>query len=47
MCARTNIDIDEELCQRVMERFHLTTKREAVTVALRLVVGEPLDLDDA
>ena len=45
--ARTNIDIDEELCQRVMERYHLSTKREAVNMALRLVAGEPLDLDDA
>ena len=45
--ARTNIDIDEELCKRVMERFHLSTKREAVNMALRHVAGEPLDLDDA
>jgi Arc/MetJ family transcription regulator len=45
--ARTNIDIDEELCQRVMERYHLSTKREAVNMALRHVAGEPLDLDDA
>ena len=45
--ARTNIDIDDELCQRVMDRYHLSTKREAVNMALRLVAGEPLDLDDA
>ena len=45
--ARTNIDIDEELCQRVMERYHLSTKREAVNLALRHVAGEPLGLDDA
>ncbi len=45
--ARTNIDIDEELCQRVMERYHLSTKREAVNMALRHVAGEPLGLDDA
>ncbi|MEO6654088.1 MAG: type II toxin-antitoxin system VapB family antitoxin [Ilumatobacteraceae bacterium] len=45
--ARTNIDVDEELCQRVMERYHLSTKREAVNLALRLVAGEPLSLDDA
>jgi len=45
--ARTNIDIDEELCRRVMERYQLSTKREAVNMALLHVAGEPLDLDDA
>ena len=45
--SRTNIDIDDELCQRVMERFHLSTKREAVNLALRHVAGEPLGLDEA
>ncbi len=45
--ARTNIDIDEQLCQRVMERYHLSTKREAVNLALRHVAGEPLGLDQA
>lgn len=45
--ARTNIDIDDELCQRVMERYHLRTKRDAVNHALRLAAGEPLDLDQA
>lgn len=37
----------EELCRRVMERFHLATKREAVNLALRHVAGEPLDIDEA
>ena len=45
--ARTNIDIDDELCQRVMDRFHLATKREAVNLALRRLAGEPLGLDEA
>ncbi len=45
--ARTNIDIDEDLCQRVMDRYHLSTKREAVNLALRQVAGEPLGLDEA
>ncbi len=45
--ARTNIDIDEELCRRVMERYHSSTKREAVNLALRQVAGEPLGLDEA
>ncbi len=45
--ARTNIDIDEELCRRVMERYHLKTKREAVNLALRQAAGEPLGLEEA
>jgi len=31
--ARTNIDIDEDACQIVMERYHLSTKRDAVNFA--------------
>ena len=45
--VRTNIDIDEEACAAVMERFHVRTKREAVNLALRLVAGEALDLEAA
>ena len=40
--ARTNIDIDEDLVQRVMVRYHLTTKREAVDYALRALAGQPM-----
>ena len=45
--SRTNIDIDDTLCQRVMERFHLTTKREAVNLALSRLAGEPLGVEEA
>jgi len=45
--SRTNIDIDENLCQRVMDRYHLKTKREAVNLALRALAGEPLGADEA
>jgi Arc/MetJ family transcription regulator len=45
--ARTNIDIDEDAVRKVMDRFHLRTKREAVNFALRSVAGEPVDLDRA
>lgn len=45
--SRTNIDIDDEACRVVMDRYHLTSKREAVNYALRLVAGEALDLDEA
>ena len=45
--SRTNIDIDDELCRQVMDRYHLTTKREAVNMALRHLAGEPLGLGEA
>lgn len=40
--SRTNIDIDDELAAKVMRRFGLTTKRAAVDLALRRLVGSPL-----
>lgn len=45
--TRTNIDIDEEACAEVMRRYRLSTKREAVNLALRMVATEPLGLDEA
>lgn len=33
--ARTNIDINDEVCARVMRRYGLTTKRDAVNFALK------------
>ena len=45
--ARTNIDIDEDACRAVMQRYHLQSKRDAVNLALRRLAAEPLDLDDA
>ena len=45
--SRTNIDIDDEACETVMERYHLPSKREAVNYALRLVAAEALELDAA
>lgn len=40
--SRANIDIDDELAAEVMRRFGLTTKRAAVDLALRRLVGSPL-----
>ena len=37
--ARTNIDIDDDLIERAMERYGLRSKREAVDFALRSIVG--------
>lgn len=40
--ARTNIDIDDELVAEVMRRYGLKTKKEAVDLALRRLVGPRL-----
>jgi len=40
--TRTNIDIDDELVARVMKRYDLKTKKEAVDLALRQVADTPL-----
>jgi Arc/MetJ family transcription regulator len=40
--SRTNIEIDDELVAEVMRRFGAGTKREAVDLALRRLVGTPL-----
>jgi Arc/MetJ family transcription regulator len=45
--ARTNINIDEELVGRAMRVYRLHSKREAVDLALRKLVGEPMDSHDA
>lgn len=45
--SRTNIDLDDQACRAVMERYQLATKREAVNFALRAIAAEPLDLDEA
>jgi Arc/MetJ family transcription regulator len=45
--SRTNIDIDDDACRSVMERYHLTTKRDAVNFALRSIAAEPLGLAEA
>lgn len=45
--GRTNIEIDDALVERAMRRYRLRSKREAVDLALRRLVGEPLSLDEA
>jgi Arc/MetJ family transcription regulator len=45
--SRTNIDLDDEACSTIMERYELATKREAVNFALRTVAADALDLDAA
>jgi len=40
--GRTNIELDDELVSEAMRRFGLGTKREAVDLALRRLVGPRL-----
>jgi len=44
---RTNVDLDDRLVSEVMRRYRLKTKREAVDLALRRLVDEPLDATQA
>jgi len=44
--SRTNIDIDDEACERVMRMYHLETKRDAVNLALRKLAIEPMTKDE-
>lgn len=45
--TRTNIDIDDELVDRAMRVYRLRTKREAVDLALRRLVSEPMNDEEA
>jgi Arc/MetJ family transcription regulator len=45
--SRTNIDIDDELIERVVRRYRLPSKRAAVELALRRLAGEPMSRDEA
>ena len=45
--GRTNIEIDDELIERVMRRLGVHTKREAVDLALRHLAGQPMTIDEA
>ena len=44
--SRTNIDIDDRLVEPVMHRYGLTTKKDAVDLALRRLAGEPMSTDE-
>lgn len=44
---RTNIDIDDELVSRAMRLYRLHSKREAVDLALRRLVSEPMSREEA
>jgi len=45
--SRTNIDIDDHLVDEAMKRYGLPSKRAAVELALRRLVGDAMDRDEA
>jgi Bacterial antitoxin of type II TA system, VapB len=40
--SRTNVDIDDEACEKVMRMFALETKRDAINLALRKVAARAM-----
>jgi Arc/MetJ family transcription regulator len=45
--VRTNIEIDEELVERAMRRYRLPSRRAAVDLALRRLVGDAMTREEA
>ena len=45
--SRTNIDIDDELVDKAMRMYRLESKRAAVDLALRRLVGEAMTREEA
>lgn len=43
--SRTNIDLNDELVEEAMRRYGLATKKDAVDLALKRLVGPPLTHD--
>jgi Arc/MetJ family transcription regulator len=47
MRRRTNIELDETLVRRIMKRYRLRTKKEAVDLALRHLAFQPMTREEA
>lgn len=45
--GRTNIEIDDDLVRQAMQRYGLASKRAAVDLALRRLVGESMTTKEA
>lgn len=45
--ARTNIEIDEDYVETIMDRYGVRTKTAAVDLALRHLAGQPMTRRDA
>lgn len=44
--SRTNLDVDDDLVGEAMRRYSLPSKRAAVDLALRRLVGDSLTRDE-
>jgi Arc/MetJ family transcription regulator len=45
--SRTNIDIDDDLVNAAMQRYGLSSKRAAIDLALRRLIGDVMNRDEA
>jgi Arc/MetJ family transcription regulator len=45
--VRTNIEIEDSYVQRIVTRYGLRTKTEAVDLALRHLAGQPMTREEA
>ena len=45
--TRTNIHLEDDALNEVMRRYKLSTKTEAVNLALRRLAGEPITREEA
>ncbi|HEY5201584.1 MAG TPA: type II toxin-antitoxin system VapB family antitoxin [Acidothermaceae bacterium] len=45
--VRTNIEIEDEYVQVIMDRYGVRTKTEAVELALRHLAGQPMTREEA
>ena len=45
--VRTNIELEDDYVQAIMERYRLRTKTEAVDLALRHLAGQPMTREEA
>jgi Arc/MetJ family transcription regulator len=44
---RTNIELEDDDVQMIMDRYGLRTKTDAVALALRHLAGQPMTRDEA
>lgn len=44
--ARTNVEIDTRRLKKVMQRYGVHTKTEAIDLALRHLVGQPMTIQE-
>jgi Arc/MetJ family transcription regulator len=45
--VRTNIEIDDDYIQTIMDRYGVRTKTAAVDLALRYLAGQPMTREEA